>query len=78
MQRLAVLEHNVHPTLSCDAGTQFVETCSLHDGFRSSAVARPLLTLCFEAHAERQLLNVVVHGETEGAGRFSFPCAVLC
>ena len=77
-QCLAVLEHNAHPTLLCDAMTQFVDTHSLHDGFRSSAVARPLLELCFEAQPERQLLHVVSRGETEGTGMFSLPCAMLC
>ena len=77
-QCLAVLEHNVHSVLLCDAATQLVDTRSLHGGFRSSTVACPLLELCFEAQAERQLLHVVVHGETGGAGRFSFPCAVVC
>ena len=70
-QRLAVLEHSAHPMLSCDAATQFVDTRGLHGDFRSSAVARPLLELCFAAQPERQLLPVVTHGETEGAGRFS-------
>ena len=77
-ERLAVFEHNAHPTLPCDAATQFVDTRSLHGGFRSSAVAHPLLELCFEAQPERQLLHVVTHGEIGDAGRFSFPCEVLC
>ena len=77
-KRLAVFEHNAHPTLPCDAATEFVNTRSLHGGFRSSAVALPLLELCFAAQLDWQLLHVVTHGETEGAGRFSLPCAVLC
>ena len=77
-ERLAVFEHNAHPMLLCDAATEFVNTRSLHGGFRSSAVARPFLKLCFEAQPERQLLHVVSHGETEGAGRFSLPCVVSC
>ena len=59
-EHLAVFEHNVHPTLPCDAATQFVDTRSLHGGFRSSAVARSLLELCFAAQLDWQLLHVVL------------------
>ena len=80
-KRVAVLERNVHPTLPCDAATQFVDTRSLHGGFRSSAVARPLLELCFEAQPERQLLHVVAHGAPTEVAREALKgslCLVRC